>query len=119
VQRLEARLHELEHPEDFTPALYDLDHQFTSPAQLTKSPSYYQLPRGLSPFSSSPESQGYTPVSPFSSPSPTATTPPFETHGGCSPLEIFDSRVVTTPEPTSSSLESDVRVETKSYVQPI
>ncbi|KAF7362540.1 hypothetical protein MVEN_00602000 [Mycena venus] len=102
VQRLEARLHELEHPEDSTPSvtLYD-------PRSLPNTP-YHQQPRVLSPSGSSPESQGYTPLSPFSPPSTTATTPPFGTHGhGSSPLGIFDSRVMTTPESSSSSLESD------------
>ncbi|KAJ6593094.1 hypothetical protein B0H19DRAFT_1245906 [Mycena capillaripes] len=123
VQRLEARLHELEHPEDSTPSvmLYDPYPQPGPPPQLSISPSYpsssrslpntpyHQLPRLLSPSSSSPESQGYTPLSPFSPPSTTATTPPFGTQKS-SPLGIFDSRVIATPESTSSSLESDQTV---------
>ncbi|KAJ7921503.1 hypothetical protein B0H13DRAFT_2416065 [Mycena leptocephala] len=112
VQRLEARLHELEHPEDSTPSvtLYDPYPQYTSPPQLTISPSYptsRSLPN--TPYHQLP--RGYTPLSPFSPPSTTATTPPFGTHGhGSSPLGIFDSRVMTTPESTSSSLESDQNI---------
>ncbi|KAJ7165539.1 hypothetical protein C8R43DRAFT_1164857 [Mycena crocata] len=114
VARLEARLHELEHPEDSTPSvtLYDPYTQYTSPPQLTISPPhptsrslpntpYHQLPRLLTPSNSSPESQGLTPLSPFSPPSTTASSPPFGTHGhGISPLGIFDSRSseASTPE---------------------
>ncbi|KAF8142202.1 hypothetical protein K438DRAFT_1878645 [Mycena galopus ATCC 62051] len=116
VQRLEARLHELEHPEDATPSvtLYDPYPQF--PPELTISPSYpgpstrslpstpfHQLPRMLSPSGSSPESPGYTPLSPYSPSSTTATTPAFGTQA----LGIFDSRIMNTPESTSSSLETD------------
>ncbi|KAJ7646037.1 hypothetical protein DFH06DRAFT_581858 [Mycena polygramma] len=120
VQRLEARLHELEHPEDSTPSvtLYDPYAQYPPPGQASMSPPhgasrslpntpYHQLPRLLSPSNSSPESRGYTPLSPFSPPSTTATTPPFGTQKS-SPLGIFDSRVLgMSPESTSSSLESD------------
>ncbi|KAJ7023359.1 hypothetical protein C8F04DRAFT_1134562 [Mycena alexandri] len=125
VQRLEARLHELEHPEDSTPSvtLYDPYPQFNPSPKLTESPSYQstrslpntpfnQLPRLLSPVSNaSPESQGFTPLSPFSSASSTATTPPFGKHShGSSPLGIFDSRGPTaTPEPLSI-LESDPNI---------
>ncbi|KAJ7719016.1 hypothetical protein DFH07DRAFT_859675 [Mycena maculata] len=120
VSRLEARLHELEHPEDSTPSvkLFDPYSQFNAPPQLTISPPqsafrslpntpYHQLPRLLSPSNSSPDSQGYTPLSPFSPPSTTASTPPFGTHGpASSPLGIFDSRgSVRSPESTASSLE--------------
>ncbi|KAJ6593108.1 hypothetical protein B0H19DRAFT_1245914 [Mycena capillaripes] len=178
VQRLEARLRELEHPEDSTPSvmLYDPYQQPGPPPQLSVSPSYpsssrslpntpyHQLPRLLSPSSSSPESQGYIPLSPFSPPSTTATSPPSqlsisypsssrflpktpyhqlprvispstsspESQGytplspfshpsttattlpfgmqKSSPLGIFDSRVIATPDSTSSSLESDQTV---------
>ncbi|KAJ6593123.1 hypothetical protein B0H19DRAFT_1365280 [Mycena capillaripes] len=101
VQRLEARLHELEHPEDSTPSVM---------LSLPNTP-YHQLPRLLSPFSSFPESQRYTPLFPFSPPSTTATTPPFGTQKS-SPLGIFDSRVIATTESTSSSLESDTVCDT-------
>ncbi|KAJ7851577.1 hypothetical protein B0H13DRAFT_2674144 [Mycena leptocephala] len=117
VQRLEARLHELQHPEDSTPSvtLYDPYPQYASPPQLRISPSYptsrslpntpyHQLPRVLSPSSSSPESQGYTPLSHFSPLSTTATTPPFGMHRGCSPLGIFGSRT------SSPSLDIDQNV---------
>ncbi|KAK7057829.1 hypothetical protein R3P38DRAFT_2599373 [Favolaschia claudopus] len=126
VQRLEARLHELEHPEDSTPSvtLYDPYAPTQFPPQLSISPTYagpssrslpstpyHQLPRVLSPTDSSPESQGFTPLSPFSPSSTTATTPPFGGHGhGTSPLGIFDTRVIATPESTSSSLESDQNI---------
>ncbi|KAJ7177573.1 hypothetical protein C8R43DRAFT_974816 [Mycena crocata] len=106
VARLEARLYALEHPEDSTPSvtLYDPYTQYTSPPQFTISPPhptsrslpnnpYHQLCRLLTPFTSSPESQGLTPLSPFSPPSTTASSPPSGTHGhGISPLGIFDSR---------------------------
>ncbi|KAF8172260.1 hypothetical protein K438DRAFT_183850 [Mycena galopus ATCC 62051] len=116
VQRLEARLHELEHPEDSTPpvTLYDppvLPQLTISPSYPSSSRSlpntpYHQQPRV--PSGSSPESQGYTPLSPFSPPSTTATTPPFGTHGhGSSVLGIFDARVMATPESTPWNLESD------------
>ncbi|KAJ6476170.1 hypothetical protein C8R45DRAFT_1009047 [Mycena sanguinolenta] len=101
LQRLEARLHELEHPEDSTPSvtLYDPYPKF--PPELTILPSY------VGPSCSSPESQGYTPLSPFSPPSTLPTPPPFGTNGpGSSLLGIFDSRW-STPESTSSNLEFD------------
>ncbi|KAJ7108823.1 hypothetical protein C8R44DRAFT_297301 [Mycena epipterygia] len=121
VSRLEARLHELEHPEDSTPPvmLYDPYTRHTAPPQLTLSPAYVsssrslpntpfnQLPRLLSPSNSSPESQAFTPLSPFSPPSTTTGSPPFGTHSHTSsPLGIFDgSGSLATPESGSSSLE--------------
>ncbi|KAJ6593229.1 hypothetical protein B0H19DRAFT_1010606 [Mycena capillaripes] len=60
VQRLEARLHELEHPaEDPTPSvmLYDPYPQPGPPPQLSISPSYPSSSRSISPsYSSSPRS---------------------------------------------------------------
>ncbi|KAJ7478668.1 hypothetical protein B0H11DRAFT_2234126 [Mycena galericulata] len=131
VSRLEARLHELEHPEESTPSvkLYDPYSQFNAP-QLTVSPPqsnirslpntpYSQLPRLHSPSNSSPDSPGFAPLSPFSPPSTTASTPPFGTHGhGSSPLGIFsDSRAggrssdSRSPESTSSSLDFEPQGE--------
>ncbi|KAJ6631297.1 hypothetical protein B0H10DRAFT_1978077 [Mycena sp. CBHHK59/15] len=119
VSRLEARLHELEHPEESTPSvtLYDPYNQYHPLPQLTLSPShpsssslpntpFHQLPRLLSPTNSSPDSQVFTPLSPFSPPSTIASTPPFGTQGhGSSPLGIFDSRAATaTPSDSSSSI---------------
>ncbi|KAJ6593230.1 hypothetical protein B0H19DRAFT_14934 [Mycena capillaripes] len=121
VQRLEARLHELEHPEDSTPPamLYGPSYPSSSRSSSRSSRSsfrslpnapYHQLPRRLrSSSSSSLESQGYTPLPPFSTPSTTsgtATTPLFGTQKS-TPVGTFDSRVIATPESTSSSLESD------------
>ncbi|KAJ7447125.1 kinase-like domain-containing protein [Mycena galericulata] len=125
VERLEARLHELEHPEGFTPSvtLYDPYALPQSPPQLTISSScppppsffsrtlpntpYHQQPRVLSPTGSFPESHGYTLLSPFSPPPTMTTTPPIAHEHTSSPLGIFESRVMTTPESTSSSLEPD------------
>ncbi|KAJ7189062.1 hypothetical protein C8R46DRAFT_1206165 [Mycena filopes] len=135
VQRLEARLHELEHPEDSTPSvmLYDPypqpnlnpsspEHSYQSSTRSLPNTPFQQLPRLLSPMSmsnmnGSPGSQGFTPLSPFSPPpSSAATTPPFGTlshgssHGSSPPLGIFDSRGSnTTPEP-SSILEFDANI---------
>ncbi|KAJ7252370.1 hypothetical protein B0H12DRAFT_1117985 [Mycena haematopus] len=125
VQRLEARLHELEHPEDSTPSvtLYDpypkflpeltISPSFPGPSRSLPNTPYHQLPRVLSPSGSSPESQGYASLSPpFSPPSATSTTSPFGTHGpGSSLLGIYDSPGLATPESTSSSLECDSTCE--------
>ncbi|KAJ6473310.1 hypothetical protein DFH09DRAFT_470315 [Mycena vulgaris] len=126
VQRLEARLHELEHPEDSTPAvtLHDPYAPYNAPPQLTISPSYsstrslpntpyHQVPRMLSPTNSSPESQGFTPLSPFSPASTMASTPPFGTQGhGSSPLGIFDSRSSRAgSDSSSSSLDSETNLD--------
>ncbi|KAJ6596472.1 hypothetical protein B0H10DRAFT_2088790 [Mycena sp. CBHHK59/15] len=127
VSRLDVRLHELEHPEDSPPAVplhfpylpYNSPPQLTIPSyvslwSLPNSP-YHQVPP--SPSDSSPESQGFTPLSPFSPPSTMASSPPFGTHGhGSSPLGIFDSRhhswasVATLESSRSSSLDSHVDV---------
>ncbi|KAJ7194842.1 hypothetical protein GGX14DRAFT_545978 [Mycena pura] len=125
VQRLEARLHELEHPEDSTPSVTLFDpyspyppppppahplHPHAlggigGPRSLPNTP-YGALPRLLTPggslSSSSPESQCHAPLSPFSPPS---STPPFGPHGS-SPLGIFDSRVQSAATPDSSSSSS-------------
>ncbi|CAK5266615.1 unnamed protein product [Mycena citricolor] len=109
VQRLEARLHELEHPDESTPSVTLFDPYACqappAPLQLPSRPHpassrslpnspYDQVPRLLSPSGSSPESQGYTQLSAWSPPS---------THGS-SPL-IFDGRSIATPESSTSSLD--------------
>lgn len=116
VQRLEARLHELEHPEHTTPSvtLYDPYAPPPPPPQLTISPlfpgssssslpstPFHQLPRVLSPMNSSPPaSQGYSPSS------TAASSPPFGTHAS-----LLGISGLASPESTPSILESDVRVE--------
>ncbi|KAJ7782458.1 hypothetical protein DFH07DRAFT_790706 [Mycena maculata] len=86
VARLEARLHELEHPEDPTPAVHDPYMQYSPPPQLTRSSSY----------ASSSSFRSHSPYSPPSSPS----------SFGSSPLGIFDSRgSAMTPESNTSSVD--------------
>ncbi|KAF7337069.1 TKL/TKL-ccin protein kinase [Mycena venus] len=100
VQRLEARLYELEYSEGSTPSvtLYDPYRPHFLP-QLTISPSHpsssrslpnttsHQQPRVVSPFSSSPEPQGYE--FPLSS-----ITAPVIGRKTC-PRNIFDSVTAT------------------------
>ncbi|KAJ7814481.1 hypothetical protein B0H13DRAFT_1924806 [Mycena leptocephala] len=84
VRRLEARLHELEHPEDATPSVTRYDPLAPwFPPQRTISPSYPSRSLPITPYhqqptvpallgsalSSSPGSQEYAPSFPFSSPS--------------------------------------------------
>ncbi|KAF7289180.1 hypothetical protein MIND_01379100 [Mycena indigotica] len=130
VQRLEARLHELEHPEETTPSvtLYDPYSSLPPPPppgrltipQLTLLDSGHRslpgtpfrslLPRLQTPVGSqsSPESH----LAPLSPPSTTASTPPlslFGSHGhgpSPSPLGIFDSRAVAVATPDSSVASS-------------
>ncbi|KAJ6593111.1 hypothetical protein B0H19DRAFT_1365272 [Mycena capillaripes] len=78
VQRLEARLRELERSEDYTPSV------LAYPQLSSISPSYpssskplpdtpdNRLPRLLPPSRAYPESQAYSPLSPFLPPSTTA-----------------------------------------------
>ncbi|KAJ7654361.1 hypothetical protein B0H17DRAFT_385970 [Mycena rosella] len=125
VSRLEARLHELEHPEDSTPAvtLHDPYMQYNSPQyneqpRLTLSPTYasskslpntpfQQLPRLLSPSNSSPGSQAFTPLSPYSPASSSAPLGGMHSHGS-SPLGIFDSRgSIASSDSSASSLDYD------------
>lgn len=61
VSRLEARLHELEHPDETTPSV-TLQDPYTQPQQR-------EVPKLL--LLSPPESQAYSPLPPFS---PTSTT---------------------------------------------
>ncbi|KAF7294545.1 Zn(2)-C6 fungal-type domain-containing protein [Mycena indigotica] len=110
VQRLEARLLELERPEANTPSVTLHDPYSTYP-QPQNQPS---LPLGhrslpVTPFEGLPRI--LTPASPISHldsfsppPSTTASTPPFGLPGNAlSPLGIFDARVVVTPESSVSS----------------
>ncbi|KAJ7826864.1 hypothetical protein B0H14DRAFT_3467369 [Mycena olivaceomarginata] len=115
VQRLEARLHELEHPEDTTPSvtLYDPYAPPPPPPQLTISPlfpgssssslpstPFHQLPRVLSPMNSSPPaSQGYSPSS------TAASSPPFGAHAS-----LLGISGLASPESTPSILESDQNI---------
>ncbi|KAJ7647933.1 hypothetical protein FB45DRAFT_1020142 [Roridomyces roridus] len=109
VSRLEARLHELENPDDYTPSvkLFDPYSQFNSPPQqpqpqLTVSISPPPLPRLV------PASFGSMPNSPYSHvPRLLASSPgsspdsmqnyvpltPASTTYGSSPLGIFDSQL--------------------------
>ncbi|KAF7323409.1 Zn(2)-C6 fungal-type domain-containing protein [Mycena chlorophos] len=105
VQRLEQRLLELERPEASAPSitLHDpypvglpqqqgLSHGHRS---LPGTP-FDNLPRLLTPALSESQLDSFSPP-----PSTTASTPPFS--HGLSPLGIFDRRVITTPESSSSS----------------
>ncbi|KAJ7229231.1 hypothetical protein C8J57DRAFT_192035 [Mycena rebaudengoi] len=117
VSRLEARLHELEHPEVSTPSVMLHDPcASTSLPQLTilrpHSASrslpislYHPQPQLLSPSNSPLESLS-SPLSPFSPHSPTGGSPPYQSrsHLGPSPLGIFDTRT-TSPSPSEPNVE--------------
>ncbi|KAJ7286750.1 hypothetical protein C8J57DRAFT_571395 [Mycena rebaudengoi] len=117
VSRLEARLHELEHPEASTPSVMLHDpYASTSLPQLTISPPhptlrslpnspYHPQPQLLSPSNSPPESLS-SPLSPFSPHSPTGGSPPYQSrsHPGPSPLGIFGTRT-TSPSPSEPNVE--------------
>ncbi|KAJ7063734.1 hypothetical protein C8F01DRAFT_88862 [Mycena amicta] len=99
-----ARLQELERPEENTPSVTLYDPYTTQQLpfahrSLPGTPYGVALPRLLTPGSSESHLDLFSPP-----PSTTASTPPFGTHGhGMSPLGIFDSRAVATPDSSVSS----------------